>query len=35
MMFAYMKVEMKKLYILNANETTINYRRTKTVLLQN
>lgn len=29
MMFAYRKVEIKKFYTLNANET-INYRKTKT-----
>lgn len=32
MMFACMKVETKKFYISNANETALNYRKTKTVI---
>lgn len=32
MMFACMKVETKMFYIPNANETTINYRKTRTLI---
>lgn len=33
MMFAYRKVEIKKFYILNANET-INYRKTEKLMVK-